>query len=144
VATNRRQMHVSREQVWAVLCDGHRYAEWVVGTDHIRDVDPGFPAVGSRLHYTVGAGPLRHDGHTEVLSVDPGHRIELEAHAWPLGTARIVLRLTNGHPGCTVEIEEHPRRGLASRLHNPVLDLAVKARNVETLRRLERAASAQA
>jgi uncharacterized protein YndB with AHSA1/START domain len=144
VATNRRQMHVSREQVWAVLSDGYRYAEWVVGTDHIRDVDSGFPVAGSRLHYTVGRGPLRHEGHTEVLSVDSGQRIELEAHAWPLGTVRIVLRLTNGHPGCTVEIEEHPRRGLASRLYNPVLDLAVKARNVETLRRLERAASAQA
>jgi uncharacterized protein YndB with AHSA1/START domain len=137
-------MQVSCEQVWAVLSDGHRYADWVVGTDHIRDVDSGFPVAGSRLHYTVGVGPLRHDGHTEVLSVDPGSRIELEAHAWPLGTARIVLRLTDGHPGCTVEIEEHPRRGLASRLHNPVLDLAVKARNVETLRRLERAAGAQA
>jgi uncharacterized protein YndB with AHSA1/START domain len=137
-------MHVSREQVWAVLSDGQRYAEWVVGTDHIRDVDDGFPAPGTRLHYTVGRGPLRHEGHTEILSLDSGKRIELEAHAWPLGTARIVLRLTDGHPGCTVEIEEHPRRGLASRLYNPVLDLAVKARNVETLRRLERAASAQA
>jgi uncharacterized protein YndB with AHSA1/START domain len=138
-------MRVSCEQVWSVLSDGNRYAEWVVGADHIRDVDPGFPAAGSRLHYTVGVGPLRHDGHTEVLSVDTGQRLELEAHAWPLGTARIVLRLTNGHPGCTVEIEEHARRGLASRLYNPVLDLVIKARNVETLRRLERAAaSAQA
>jgi uncharacterized protein YndB with AHSA1/START domain len=144
VATNRRQMQVSCEQVWAVLSDGHRYAEWVVGTDHIRDVDSGFPAPGSRLHYTVGVGPLRHEGHTEVLSIDATHRIELEAHAWPLGTARIVLRLTNVQPGCIVEVEEHPRRGLASRLHNPVLDLAVKARNTEMLRRLERAASAQA
>jgi uncharacterized protein YndB with AHSA1/START domain len=137
-------MSVSREQVWEVLTDGGRYAEWVVGTDHIRDVDDSFPAVGGRLHYTVGRGPLRHDGHTEVLSVDTGKRIELEAHAWPLGTARIVLRLTDGHPGCTVEIEEHPRRGLASTLNNPVLDLMVKLRNVETLRRLERAAAAQA
>jgi uncharacterized protein YndB with AHSA1/START domain len=137
-------MHVSCAHVWAVLSDGHRYAEWVVGTAHIRDVDSGFPAVGSRLHYTVGRGPLRHEGHTEVLSVDSGNRIELEAHAWPLGTARIVLRLTSGHPGCTVEVEEHPRGGLAGRLHNPVLDLAVRARSVEMLRRLERAASAQA
>jgi uncharacterized protein YndB with AHSA1/START domain len=141
VANNRRQMRVTREQVWAVLSDGHRYAEWVVGTDHIRDVDSGFPTVGSRLHYTVGRGPLRHEGHTEVLAVTAGQEIELEAHAWPLGTARIVLRLSDGDAGCSVEIEEHPSRGVARRLHNPVLDLAVKARNVETLRRLERAAA---
>jgi uncharacterized protein YndB with AHSA1/START domain len=135
-------MHVSREQVWAVLCDGHRYAEWVVGADHIRDVDSGFPTVGGRLHYTVGRGPLRHEGHTEVRGIDNGHEIELEAHAWPLGTARIVLRLDDDDTGCTVEIEEHPARGVARRLHNPLLDLAIKARNVETLRRLERAAAA--
>jgi uncharacterized protein YndB with AHSA1/START domain len=141
VATNRRQMSVSREQVWAVLSDGHRYAEWVVGTDHIRDVDGGFPVVGSQLHYTVGRGPLRHEGHTEVLAVTVGKEIELEAHAWPLGTVRIVVRLSEGDAGCSVEIEEHPLRGVARTLHNPLLDIALKARNVETLRRLERAAA---
>jgi uncharacterized protein YndB with AHSA1/START domain len=140
VATNRRQMHASRDQVWQVLSDGNRYAEWVVGTSHIRDTDTGFPATGTRIHYSVGHGPLRHDGHTEVLAVDPGRRLELEAHAWPLGTAQIVLRLTDGDLGALVEIEEHPKRGLASRLHNPVLDVLIKVRNVETLRRLERAA----
>lgn len=140
MAINRRQMQVPREQVWAVLDDGHRYAEWVVGTSHIRDVDGGFPVSGSRIHYTVGRGPVRHEGHTEVQSVEPGRRLELEAHAWPLGTARIVLRLSDGQPGCLVEIEEHPQRGLASTLNNPALDLLVKLRNVETLRRLERAA----
>jgi uncharacterized protein YndB with AHSA1/START domain len=133
-------MHASRSQVWDVLSDGNRYAEWVVGTSQIRDTDAGFPARGKRIHYSVGRGPLRHDGHTDVVAVDPGHRIELEAHAWPLGTAQIVLRLTDGHPGCLVEIEEHPKQGLARRLHNPGLDLLIKVRNVETLRRLERAA----
>jgi uncharacterized protein YndB with AHSA1/START domain len=133
-------MPVTRDQVWDVLSDGMRYAEWVVGTDHIRDVDSSFPTVGGRLHYTVGRGPLRHEGHTEVLSIDAGRCIELEAHAWPLGTVRIVLRLVDADDGCLVEIEEHPRRGIAKTLHNPVLDLLIKGRNVETLRRLERAA----
>jgi uncharacterized protein YndB with AHSA1/START domain len=140
MATNRRQMAVSRDQVWAVLSDGHRYAEWVVGANHIRDVDGGFPTVGGRLHYTIGSWPLRHDGHTEVLAVEVGHSIELEAHAWPLGTARIAIQLTATPTGCLVEIEEHPRRGLARTLDNRGFHLAIKLRNVETLRRLERAA----
>jgi uncharacterized protein YndB with AHSA1/START domain len=137
-------MPVSREKVWDVLSDGMRYAEWVVGTDHIRDVDSSFPALGGRLHYTVGRGPLRHEGHTQVLSVDVARCIELEAHAWPLGTVRIVLRLNDTDDGCLVEIEEHPRRGIAKTLDNPLFDLLIKARNVETLRRLERAATTQA
>jgi uncharacterized protein YndB with AHSA1/START domain len=132
-------MPVPPSAVWDVLSDGRRYAEWVVGTDHIRDVDSSFPSVGGRLHYTVGRGPLRHEGHTEVLSVDAGRCLELEAHAWPLGTVRIVLRLSDAEDGCLVDIEEHPRRGLAKTLHNPALDLFIKVRNVETLRRLERA-----
>jgi uncharacterized protein YndB with AHSA1/START domain len=141
MATNARQLEASKAAVWAVHSDGRRYAEWVVGTSRIRDADPDFPAPGARIHYTVGRRPLRHDGHTEVLAVDAGRRLELEAHAWPLGTARIVLRLTDRAGGCRVEIEEHPKRGPAGRLHNPGLDLLIKLRNVETLRRLERAAA---
>lgn len=141
VATNARQMQPSARQVWAVLSDGRRYAEWVVGTSRIRDADPAFPEPGTRIHYTVGRGPIRHDGHTEVVALDPGRRLELEAYAWPLGTARIVLRLNDRAGGCRVEIEEHPKRGPAGRLHNPGLDLLIKLRNVETLRRLERAAA---
>jgi hypothetical protein len=41
--------------------------------------------------------------------------------------------------GARVAITEHPRRGLATVLHNPVTDLLIWLRNVETLRRLEQA-----
>ena len=147
MATNTRAFAVPREAVWRVLTDGRSYASWVVGTSAIRDVDTDWPAVGSRLHYRVGRGLLRHDGHTEVLNVDEGKRLELEAHAWPLGTARIEITLQDGgdggspEKGCTVTMVEHPARGTAAMLHNPIGDGLLKLRNVEALRRLERVAA---
>ena len=141
MATNTRTFAISREAVWRVLADGHTYSSWVVGTSAIRDVDNHWPALGSRLHYRVGRGPLSHDGHTEVLSVDDGSRLELEAHAWPLGTARIELTLKDApNGGCLVHMVEHPAQGTAAMLHNPVGDGLLKLRNVETLRRLEKLA----
>src|SRR5947209_7349213 len=119
MATNTRTFAVTRDAVWRVLTDGHAYASWVVGTSAIRDVDPQWPAVGSRLHYRVGRGPLRHDGHTEVLSVDEGKRLELEAHAWPFGTARIELTLRDAPSSrSTVTMVERPAQGAAAMLHN--------------------------
>jgi uncharacterized protein YndB with AHSA1/START domain len=138
MATNSRRMNAARGRVWARLADGDCYTHWVVGTTAIRDVDAHWPAVGSRLHYTVGRGPLRHEGHTEVLDVEPGRRLELEAHAWPLGTARIELRLDDDRGGTQVVLVEHPARGPVTKLYHPALDLLLKFRNVEALRRLER------
>lgn len=143
MATNRRVMDAPRESVWKVLSDGNTYASWVVGTSAIRGVDAGFPAVGTSLHYQIGRGPLRHDGHTEVLSVSDT-RLELEAHAWPLGSVRIELQIEDAPAGrSVVTMVEHPARGTAAMLHNPVGDALLKLRNVESLRRLEKLAVAR-
>lgn len=123
--------------VFAALRDGACYADWVVGTRKIRDVDSGWPAPGTAIHYTVGYGPLRKDDRTESLAFVPDARLELEARAWPVGTAGIVLTVLRTGEGTEVSIEEAPRRGPMKMLHNPVLDLLIKLRNVETLRRLE-------
>ena len=141
MATTRRFMRgVSPSQVFRVLADGRSYAHWVVGTRAIRDVDPGWPAAGTRLHYTVGYRPLRHDDVTTSLGCTEPTRLDLEAQAWPAGTASIVLRVEAQVDGSWVSIDEEPSRGLAKRLHNPALDLLIKVRNVESLRRLERQA----
>lgn len=152
MAVNRRRVPVSRQQVWRVLSDGFSYENWVVGARRIRDVDAGFPEPGTRLHYAVGVGPIEHQGHTEVREVEPGRRLVLEAHAWPVGTARIEIRLeddddiaSDGNDGgCTVTMEERPARGLPAALHNPLQDAVFRARNVVTLRRLERLARERA
>ena len=142
MGVTRRQMRgLSPRQVFDVLRDGHSYGDWVVGTRTIRAVDAGWPAEGTRLHYTVGYGPLRKDDETRSLGYVPDVRLELEAQAWPAGTARIVLTAEPHADGSLVVIDEAPHRGLVKLLHNPLADLLVKARNVETLRRLERKAS---
>lgn len=135
-------MTVARDAVWAALADGYTYSEWVVGTREIRDVDEAFPAAGARLHYTVGHGPLRHKGHTSVLDAVPGERLELEIRAWPMLTVRVEMLLCARDDGSTeVTMVEHPYRGAIAKLHNPVLDMMLRLRNVETLRRLESVAA---
>jgi uncharacterized protein YndB with AHSA1/START domain len=142
MAINRRTMPLSPSAVWAVLADGFTYARWVVGTREIRNVDEHFPAVGSRLHYTVGHGPVRHEGHTEVVAIDEGRRLELQIVAWPAGAVKVVMSLEPKPAGMTeVTMVEHPVKGLGAVLHNPLGDLLLRLRNVETLRRLQAVAT---
>ncbi len=138
MAVNRRLLRdVTPRDVFDVLRDGRTYARWVVGTRAIRAVDPGWPAPGERLHYTVGYGPLRHDDETCSLAYEPDRALILEARAWPAGTVRIEMTVEPVAGGTRVTIDESPERGLARLLHNPALDGLVKLRNVETLRRLD-------
>lgn len=138
--TKRLMRGVTPTQVFDVLRNGKTFEHWVVGARTIRDVDPGWPSEGTRLHYTVGYGPLRKDDVTTCRSYEPDALLDLEAYAWPAGTASIVLRCAPGEEGVLVSIDEKPVRGPAKHLHNPVADLLVKLRNVETLRRLEQQA----
>jgi hypothetical protein len=103
-------------------------------------VDEGFPAEGTALHYRIGRGPLSFDDQTKVLGVEDGRRLQLEARAWPIGTAGITITTQDQGPVTRVSIDEKPARGLAATLHNPAADLLIKVRNVEVLRRLERLA----
>src|SRR5215204_2061677 len=91
-------VRASREQVFAVLADGWSFAGWVVGASHIRDVDPGWPAVGSRIHHSVGPWPLVVSDVTVVREVQPPRLIELDARLWPLGAARVRLELDDVAP----------------------------------------------
>lgn len=141
MAVTRRLMRgVRPRQVFDVLRDGRSYGDWVVGTRTIRDVDPGWPAEGTRIHYTVGYRPLRKDSVTTSRSYEPDRRLELEISAWPAGTAGVVLAVDEQGDGALVAIEEAPRSGPGRLVHNPLLDQLIKVRNVETLRRLEQLA----
>jgi hypothetical protein len=139
MARNTRTLSgISPAQVFAALRDGASYDQWVVGTRKIRDVDLGWPAPTTAIHYTIGYAPFRKDGETVVKAINPDRQLELEAKAWPAGTLRINITADPIEGGCEVAIEEHPLRGPAKVLHNPVADLLIKLRNVETLRRLEK------
>ncbi|GAA4034100.1 SRPBCC family protein [Allokutzneria multivorans] len=123
----------SAQDVFDVLADGWSYAGWVVGASHIREVDEGWPAEGTRIHHSVGPWPLQVEDVTKVVRVVHGELIELEARMWPVGSAKVRITLTPAGPGATDAVmEEEITRGPA----RVVPDVLLKPRNAEALRRL--------
>lgn len=59
-----------------------------------REVDDHWPAVGAKLHHSVGGWPLVLDDNTEVLAEDPGRSMSMRARAWPMGESEVVITLT--------------------------------------------------
>lgn len=126
------------ERVFAVLADPRSYADWVVGSDTIRDADPNWPAPGSRFYHRVGVGPLKVDDHTEVVESDPPRKLVLHARARPLGTALVTMILEPRDGGTDVTMKETPGDPLSHLGINPLTDWLVVLRNRKSLRRLER------
>ncbi|MBF6339566.1 SRPBCC family protein [Nocardia abscessus] len=125
------------EQVFAVLADGWLFSTWVVGATHIRDVDDDWPAVGTRLHYSVGVWPFTADDTTQVISVEPPHMLELEAKLSPLGSAWIRLELVETASGETeIRMYEHAKKGLGTMVPNVLQEILLVPRNKESLSRL--------
>jgi hypothetical protein len=138
MSVNHRILKASPKQVEQVLRDGWNYADWVVGAVHIRAVDPGWPAAGSRVHHRVGAWPLTLNDNTEVISYEPGRSLELRARLRPFGVARVRLEWEPASGGyCHVRMEEEFVGGPALTLRNKVADVVLHARNAESLSRLE-------
>ena len=132
----------SPEQVWQVLSDGWAYAEWVAGTRHVRDVDARWPEPGTMIHHSSGVGRWTIDDVTTVRLVEPRRRLELEAYAGRLGSARISLQLLAWGQGRTVVIiDEHPLTGPGARWHSMPLEAALRWRNRRSMRSLARVVS---
>jgi uncharacterized protein YndB with AHSA1/START domain len=140
MARTEIDIDVPPERVWAVLADAYKYPDWVVGADTIRDVDSGFPAPGTRFHHRVGVGPIKVNDHTEAVEAEPPKHLRLKAKARPLGTAYVDLRLTPTPRGTHVTMNEGPADRLSRLVHNPVADVLLHGRNVESLRRLKQVA----
>ena len=138
MSKNRHTIDATPDEVFAVLADARTYVHWVVGCDDIRAVEGDWPAVGSRFFHTVGVGPIKTKDNTKVVEVDAPRRLVLEARARPAGIAAVIFELRPVEGGTEVEIEEYPIRGVAKTIHNPLQDGLIKARNVETLRRLDK------
>jgi uncharacterized protein YndB with AHSA1/START domain len=127
----------SPDRVFEVLADGWLYPLWVVGASHMRDVDPGWPAEGTRIHHSVGPWPLVVQDATRVIAVEPGRMLELYARVWPTGAARVRLTLTpEGDNQTHVTMEEVFDRGPAARIPTPIQAALMRPRNLESLRRL--------
>lgn len=135
--TARVTVPVRRERAFATLADGWLYASWVVGASHIRRVDPDWPAVGSRIHYSLGLWPVLVRDTTVVRAVERPHRLDLEAKLWALGSAGIRLTLTEIQPGhTTIDMVERAISGPGQLVPGTAQDLLFAARNQESLNRL--------
>jgi hypothetical protein len=137
VATNRRFMPVPPEAVWDVLADPGDYGYWVVGSKVIRDAEPGWPEPGTKFHHTVGAGPFKVSDHTVSLAADAPTYLKLRAKGRPLGTATVEMRMRRKDAGTVVEMTENPDGLYRPLALNPLLHVATKLRNAESLMRLE-------
>jgi hypothetical protein len=133
------------EQVFAVIKDGWYFAAWVVGASRVRAVDANWPAVGSRIHHSIGPWPLSLNDTTWVQAVDENTMIELEARAWPLGSAWVRITL---HPVSSTETEirlaEKVNSGPARLLPGLAQAILLGPRNAESVRRLAGIAAGRA
>ena len=133
----QRTVQAPPDRVFAVLADGWTYSDWVVGTVHIRDVDPHWPQVGAELHHKAGPWPLSLHDKSTVQLMETNRRLRLSAGLWPLGEAIVDIRLEPvGTTFTRVTIEEHFERGPLRAVQNKINDLVMHRRNIETLRRL--------
>ena len=132
----QRRLNCSPGRVFAVLRDGWTYPVWVVGASRMRSVDEGWPAPGTKLHHSFGVWPLLLNDTTEVLELDPGHRLVLEAGGWPIGNARVEITVETAADGCLVSMAEDVSDGPTRLVPQPVRVAGIDVRNRETLRRL--------
>jgi hypothetical protein len=133
----------SPQTVWAVLADGTRYADWVVGTASSRPVRGTWPQEGAAIGYEVRIGPVGLSNETVVRRCEEGSVLELEAKAGRLGTARIAIELKPWGEHCLVVVDEHPLRGAGGRLHNAGTEALIQLRHRAMLARLARLCEAE-
>ena len=123
MSTTSRPIAATSEQVWSVLADGWLYPLFVVGAARMRNVDDTWPAVGSRLHHSVGVWPLLINDTTEVLEVEEGRRILLLARGWPAGQAHVEISLEPDGQSTVVTIVEQATAGPGALIPKPIQDL---------------------
>jgi len=136
MSTTTRSIAATPDQVWSVLADGWLYPLFVVGASRMREVDDTWPAVGSRLHHSVGVWPALIDDTTEVLEVDEERRLLLLARGWPAGQAHVEISLLPDGDSTVVTIVEQATAGPGALIPTSIQDPQLHVRNIETLRRL--------
>lgn len=132
-----RHVAAPPDRIFDIIADGWTYAAWVVGTAHIRAVDPHWPASGSRMQHAVGPWPLIIRDSSSVREHTPGRRLLMRVRIWPVGEGDVefVVDPEAGGVGSTVTMTETVVSG-PWRLLGPVTDALLHARNVATLDRL--------
>ena len=140
MSINETYVDAPPEAVFAVLADPYSYGHWVVGSSKTRGVDGDWPKPGARFHHVQGLFGIGLPDNTSVVSATPPRTIVLEARIRPFAVNKVELRLFPRGRGTKVVMVEYPIGGLAAKLHNPLIELSLKLRNVEALRRLRKMA----
>ncbi|MEU5216850.1 SRPBCC family protein [Streptomyces sp. NPDC020807] len=136
MAVRIRLVHAAPDDVWTVLADASRYADWVVGTSASRPAYGIWPALGSALSYDVRLGPWTASGTTVVRRVEAPREPEMEVDSGPLGTMRVAIEVRPWGREALVIVDEHPLRGVVGTLHNVAVDALIQLRHRDMLRRL--------
>ena len=127
----------SPERAFAILSEPHRYGSWVVGARQIQAADDSWPAEGATFRHEQGLPLVNLEDTTTVLESRPPTHLALEARVRPLMVMQVILDLTPEAGGTRVRMEELPVGGLlAPVLRLPALHPLIRARNLESLRRL--------
>jgi uncharacterized protein YndB with AHSA1/START domain len=140
VSVNETHVDAPPEAVFDVLADPYSYGHWVPGSSRTRHADASWPAPGAAFGHTQGFYGLGLKDTTEVVASERPRTLVLEARFRPFAINRVELRLSPSGAGTRVVMVEYPTGGPAAWLHNPLMDLAFKLRNVEALRRLRKLA----
>ncbi|HEU5128008.1 MAG TPA: SRPBCC family protein [Glycomyces sp.] len=126
-----------REDVFAILCDGWNYPNWVVGASHVRAVDREWPDPGAKIHHSIGPWPVNLKDFTEVVVSERPRLLVLDARLWPVGSARVRLELEErGKRETRVKMAERATHGPISLAPGGVQARVLAPRNRESLRRL--------
>ncbi len=137
MTTVERVMNTTPQRVWDILADGWLYPLWVVGASRMREVDDDWPAIGSRIHHSVGVWPALINDDTEVKKCEPVQLLRLRAKAWPLlGEAEVTIELSPQGAGTRVVMTEDAVNGPGKLVPKPIRAPGIVWRNNESLRRL--------
>ncbi len=136
MSRNVRVLQCAPDAVFRVLGDGWLFPSWVVGASRMREVDTHWPQVGARLHHSFGTWPVLIDDVTVVERYEPGSLLVVRAKGWPLGEARVTLEVESFGDRTLVRMHEEAVAGPGRWVPRPLMDLALFARNKETLHRL--------
>jgi uncharacterized protein YndB with AHSA1/START domain len=137
VAVNEIEIAASPDAVFDVLADPALYAYWVIGAKRIRGADDGFPRPGTRLHHTVGVGPLTLSDHSTVVESERPRRLVLDAHLGPIGSAVVTLELEERDGRTRVVMTERASQGIPARVGHKAGNLLLRGRNALSLERLK-------